>query len=176
MCVTTRSFSSIFRNLTSNLGSVHNFLPLDVIEEIWRTWLGHNSFERLPDLNAKEPELFCAKRGLSFEKCDLIFEFMGSDKQTVSHRCDAQNFLGSPWTTDPPQSAKVCLMNRPKSTGQNTRSYGTEPTYILGMVSAILSLWSVWLYGPNENGRRVSSGRPWSGSMHRTTATMSRPA
>ncbi len=116
------------------LGSVHNFLPRDVIEEMWRTWLGHNCFERLPDLNGKEPEPFCAKRGLSFERCDLIFELLGSDNKSVSHRCDAQNFLSSPWTTDGPRDAKICLINMPKSIKQNGPPI--EPTYILGMVSA----------------------------------------
>ena len=111
----------------SSAGSVHNFLPRDVVAKIWQQWLGHG-----PNAQFKRSQLVHNHPRRNFDGWDIVFEFMGSDMKKVSHRCSAKHFLSSPWTEGLPKGSRYCLVKVPKKKAPGF--YFKEPTYVLGMV------------------------------------------
>ena len=98
-CESAHSIPSTQIVLTLRIGSLFSQFPTEVVGQMRRTWLQSHDGRTPVESGADQSWFYAQNRG-KFKGHDIIFKFVGVDEQVVDFRCDARDFLVSPWRTE----------------------------------------------------------------------------
>ncbi len=135
-----------------DIGSWCSVLPQRIVASIWSDWFEQDLIN-LPGIDKAIWHQGTADR---FSGHDILFKFVDSGGQDLDLRCNARNFLSSPWSVEE-GGIQSCI--------QSGAGSEHEVTWILGMVRCSPSLHDST---DAHRLRRTSSGHSWSRWRRRT--------